>query len=94
MNTTARRFSRNPKPVFDAAARGEVVTINHDRHSDHMFELKIRPRGEKYGQWVDCTNCAGFDIGGEVSINNANYIVVGVDTEEGKIKIKPSKKGA
>ena len=51
MKTTAAEFKRNPQKHYRAADNGEVVTINHDRYRDVIFELVARKRG--YHQNMD-----------------------------------------
>ena len=43
MKTTADKFRNNPRQVYMEAAKGNTVTINHDRY-DLVFELTARER--------------------------------------------------
>ena len=45
MIKTAHEFRKRPHDIYKAAADGETVTINHDRHRDVVFELTARKRG-------------------------------------------------
>ena len=44
MKTTADKFRKKPHDVYAEAARGETITINHDRYRDCVFELTARSR--------------------------------------------------
>lgn len=44
MKTTANEFRKKPHDAYAEAARGETVTINHDRYRDKVFELTARDR--------------------------------------------------
>lgn len=44
MKTTAGKFRKKPHDVYAEAAKGETVTINHDRYRDQVFELIARER--------------------------------------------------
>ena len=46
MKTTAAEFKRNPQKHYRAADNGEIVTINHDRYRDVVFELIARERNK------------------------------------------------
>jgi hypothetical protein len=45
VKTTANKFRKKPHEVYAEAAKGETVTINHDRYRNQVFELTARDRG-------------------------------------------------
>ena len=44
MNVTAEEFKKNPRRVYRAADKEEIVIINHDHYQDIVFELTARDR--------------------------------------------------
>ena len=48
MKTTADKFRKKPHDIYAEAAKGETVTINHDRYRDQVFELTARSREPLY----------------------------------------------
>jgi hypothetical protein len=44
MNVTAEEFKKNPRRVYRAADKGEIVTVNHDHYQDKVFQLTARDR--------------------------------------------------
>lgn len=41
---TAEEFSNKPQQIYREADKGSVVTINHSRYPDVIFEITARPR--------------------------------------------------
>ncbi len=82
MKTTAAEFKRNPQKHYRAADKGEIVTINHDRYRDVVFELTSRKRG-------NCSeNINDFVAGKFIEIpEKGTYRILSICQEENKLYI-------